>query len=98
MNGSRLFGPVAGLLLVAVLVPPLKRFKKPRAHSKDKIRVSASLHATVKQPADQHRYRGFYPQYALAQMYSLAPCLLQFIHFVIGKTTFWANAQHRWAL
>jgi hypothetical protein len=36
MNGSRLFGPVAGLLLVAVLVPPLKRFKKPKAHSKDK--------------------------------------------------------------
>ena len=34
MNGSCLFGPVAGLVLVAVLTPPLKRFKKPRAQQR----------------------------------------------------------------
>jgi hypothetical protein len=47
MNGSRLFGPVAGLLLVAVLTPLLKRFKKPESQQSGGLGKLTRNHQTI---------------------------------------------------
>lgn len=74
---------------------PVKTGLLPRRWvSTSRPRVKESLAAGVKQSADQHRYGGFHPQDAWAQMYALAAGFFQFANLIVGKPTFRTDAEY----